>query len=758
MTEEIPERPKENFKKMCLNFKKFHPNFNKFKKRSLILTLSKHSLLSSVVRDTSRRGLCLYQHLREHILSDEKGYNMSCSPTGSFRLSSLPSEVLALILSSDASFLVLNLWKCGDTTLNYRLAEGGCVEVDLNCTRSEKSFWPSSLLAKLKKLRILRIRRRLMISPESFCETVDLFSLPSTLLELTLDFEGATNGFLKNFSKGALCSINPPISNSSGDSSTPTGPKNMAEAFPLLKKLVVGRNWKDKMAPSSSPSFALEDLSTLPKALEFLSLDVNGSSWTTLGDVLPHSLTVLRIGNLEAKNIENWPPALTEVRGCSLNTMKMSQDELIPIFQRLPRGLKSLGSVLVSIAHDPHLLLPLLPRSIDSLALVGKRPIENLPLWVSSLNTHFGGRNLTKLAIFPSLTLLPSMIPLLPRTVTYIEASIDWMSDAEKLDQSIAMQAIGTSNFDYRLREWVRDRILSQNRLDFYSQQTFERLRDQDWQWPPNMKALLVRNNWSVVGELPPSLPSTLTTLSLGYTFGDAIRTVMCEEDDEKSYFAEEERSGLQNLSLGAKNVFERKFPLEQLFNADRCPDLRHLELRSFLNRANVAMVIPLPSNNVEETVAFSNNTLKALRAEAITVRGSVLERFSSLASLSLLPTTVAGITHLPDSLTNLYIANARSNPLELLPDKIELQKNFFQILPRGLQCLIAHASCTAHFSVIEYLPTSLHRLQLSISKPEEAEQDEVYRVLRLFYPQNPKIGRYLMSILGLHINIPKTH
>lgn len=76
-----------------------------------------------------------------------------------FSIPNLPRELLAQILSSSSSFLVIPLYLAGDKTLNHKLETGGCLEVRLEDRKMDsKSCFPSLLknLLHLRRLSIIK--------------------------------------------------------------------------------------------------------------------------------------------------------------------------------------------------------------------------------------------------------------------------------------------------------------------------------------------------------------------------------------------------------------------------------------------------------------------------------------------------------------------------------------------------------------------------------------------------------------------------
>lgn len=101
-------------------------------------------------------------------------------------LNEFPPEVLALILRGEASFLVINLWKCGDKILNYNLTRGiESISLKDN-TEWSTSRWPRCLSAfrRLTSLSV-QINGLLMYTPMALLS--EILKLPPTLEVLEID-------------------------------------------------------------------------------------------------------------------------------------------------------------------------------------------------------------------------------------------------------------------------------------------------------------------------------------------------------------------------------------------------------------------------------------------------------------------------------------------------------------------------------------------------------------------------------------------
>ena len=101
-------------------------------------------------------------------------------------LSELPEEILSLIFAGNSSFLVIDIWKCGDVVMNYKLTR--CIyTITLKDRRScSTSRWPKCLTA-FTRLRSLSLCKAGPAVSASMTLMAEILKLPPTLECLELD-------------------------------------------------------------------------------------------------------------------------------------------------------------------------------------------------------------------------------------------------------------------------------------------------------------------------------------------------------------------------------------------------------------------------------------------------------------------------------------------------------------------------------------------------------------------------------------------
>lgn len=107
-----------------------------------------------------------------------------------FELGRLPPEILRLILNDPiCSFMVIQLWKCGNKIFNHRLATGGCTEVVLKDHVANSTSRFPKMLRSLRELRSLSISRPYspLMPTNILIEEVRALSPTLEKLELLLD-------------------------------------------------------------------------------------------------------------------------------------------------------------------------------------------------------------------------------------------------------------------------------------------------------------------------------------------------------------------------------------------------------------------------------------------------------------------------------------------------------------------------------------------------------------------------------------------
>lgn len=225
------------------------------------------------------------------------------------RLNELPADILREILRGSNSYLVIELWKCGNPQLQRTLANHGVEEVNLlDKKRFSASRWPRML--KHLQLRSLAIESSSPLGSDALIRK-ELLSLHHGLQSLTLRFEWAAEALFGM--EGSLAAEAPPpakrakkapraaTSHSLESHSVP-----MHSCFPLLAHLdLVDSNYYSnklrrehwRLLPQSLASLVLgvsfiEELTGLPTSLTRLELP-QISLDSSLASELPASLIEL---------------------------------------------------------------------------------------------------------------------------------------------------------------------------------------------------------------------------------------------------------------------------------------------------------------------------------------------------------------------------------------------------------------------------------------------------------------------------------
>lgn len=332
-------------------------------------------------------------------------------------LSHLPSDLLALVLSEHSSYLVIDLYKCGDSLLNYKLANGGCTEVrlsDNNCLTTSR--YPK-MLSTLHHLRLLDISRAtsLLLPPMEL--SLEIQKLSSSLEVLRIACENAGISIL-NFNA---------YDSSYHTVTTPAGPCrawDIASRFPKLHTLI--------LEPSKlGAEFQEADLTALPESLT--KLEISGF-------------------NFDQKNvISTFPPNLKHL---AFNSPKRGRgDDKASLVRKLPAGLVTLQGISILVDWD-HFEIGdralLLPRSLEQLtqwdyeALYQWSPdLQSLPPSLTKLSIMLGPDAEASLIdigeTFPNLraltvrdssgtSLTQSMTAILPRSLKELkwESGANW--------------------------------------------------------------------------------------------------------------------------------------------------------------------------------------------------------------------------------------------------------------------------------------------------------------------------------------------
>ena len=340
------------------------------------------------------------------------------------KLNELPIDALGAILNGAHSFLVIELWKCGDTALNTKLANRGVEDVVLSKrVLDRRSRWPRML--KHLKLRSLSVE-----SPHHLGSTEmirrELKSLSPTIKSLRVLFEGAPTALIpcpvdNSFEDFSNSSEGPPPHENDGLREVDDGDdREFAQVFPNLEVFKIG-------IYSRFPTFERVSLASLPPSLHTLDLnDVEVHDYSGI----PSTLRCITFDNgpeVTVSNLEALPSSLTQLK-CEMS------DEIWK-FLLSPAG----------EAHFPELRFPP-STSIQPahLALIAKLSSSQWVKRASKLRFYQFNDALLELwplhASLTSLSLIncrltgplnPTSHPLPPTLKSLSLASLDWPSIIE---------------------------------------------------------------------------------------------------------------------------------------------------------------------------------------------------------------------------------------------------------------------------------------------------------------------------------------
>lgn len=591
-------------------------------------------------------------------------------------LARLPVEILAQILSSNSSYLVIDLWKCGDRTLNHRLAHRGCLEVDLqDDAHHTTSRWPKMLtsLQHLRKLRIHRAGSFLMpvgqLSKElrRLAPTLEVLKLTCKEADLCLfNFDETGSGF-----------------HSSGYARGNSRLWDLSQHFPQLHTLRLSTH----IIESSFAPFSGGDLAALPSSLVDLSL----------------SHISLR-GDKDSVNVESLPPNLENLRIQSWNALdaSMSSDTVQAVLNGLPVNLAKLSGLKLHRSAD----LAALPRKLRRTVLLPGSWCPQAAADIPPDVEHLEVMEIMKEAGEPR-RIWSSWISALPKNLTAL--SVGFICSLEITAEDVKGLPRTLKSLEFRSSiHWPSIEVLAET-------------TDSTTLWPP-LQAIVLSTPGSILFEersfpLLKHLPRTLTSAILSTAFSDLnldfsqlpplllnLEIYISRTGVLKTTNAEAAPSHLRRLFVGFGSCnfshfglpstlselhlrFWRLSPSELSTKPPRWPS--HLDTLS-LSIANIAWLKDLPTSltSLEMTHLVGGNdfmtdcTCSHAEDDNFVLRS--LERLTHLKSLIL--ASDSGIqssinSSIPKSLTQLQV----SYP--------ELTLAHFENLPRSLRQL----SLTSH-------------------------------------------------------------
>lgn len=494
-------------------------------------------------------------------------------------LSTLPPEILAHILTGEASYLYVMLWKCGDRMLNGRLAQGGCSSISLiDHNIASTSRFPSSLRS-LHHLQELVIQRNGVLGP-SLSVAKWLQELPSTLQKLDIECEKALMLLLRSASVARV--IRTAKSTVEGTSNL----WNIKQHFPTLRWLGIQSSVLDK---DTALPYALEEVKDiLPDTLTYLSLSTNCNGGD-LNGVLPPNLETLKLKFFPLTQT-NWPASLTHIEHCQLSAHHSQY------LADLPRALRQLA-----LAQYSTVMAKDLPPTLTSLEITGDFEEDevwakagNYASWLDSLP-----RTLTLLSCLKADPLTYGHILSLPRTLLSLKATIAFGSlDQVYIENGSDLQRVHAC-WPPHLHTLTTspDNVLMDNKFLKYLPNTLTRLLDvivavgnqriesSAFEWtcfPDSLKELSIKGmNVAFIAPLP-----DLVSLEVAGVVD------LCDNKTLPSSL-----TSLCIASLAPSEDASLKWPVNPIHVSMLPPTLRSLEITSKTSQMSPVLVAQLPSS-----------------------------------------------------------------------------------------------------------------------------------------------------------------
>ena len=350
-------------------------------------------------------------------------------------LQDLPGAILRLILNDENSWCAIELWKCGNRTLNTRFANYGVTRIDLrDMDPTSTSRWPRCL--SFFKLEHLSVERG--SGPLGTPATLrsELKKLPSTLLSLHLLGNNILEVLFPDSNLPNSESTSDASDNSKSQSEHPQSTNmdaenqihsiewNLDTTWPRLERLDLEdtrsglksfnlhQSWKTTLTPTFYAS--------LPRSLTSFGLRAHFWSQTSLDNLtsLPPGLLVLQLPqrSISPTGVLTLPKSITHIGYC-LNR-----------------------EAILTLGQNPSILPSLQDFSCQG-NLDSKAPIQHELMFSSTLTTLELGSSAEE---FPDPTQLPPCltrlkllkndycidhqgVSALPRSLTYLNVTaIDW--------------------------------------------------------------------------------------------------------------------------------------------------------------------------------------------------------------------------------------------------------------------------------------------------------------------------------------------
>ena len=628
-----------------------------------------------------------------------------------FSLARLPKEVLAQLLTSTNSFLVINLYLCGDKRLNYKLEHGGCVEVNLLDRKMDsKSRFPSLLKSLLQLRRLKIIRYGYLLHPHGYL-SLALQELSPELRKLEIQSFGCYEAFLRfpdpnleSYPEGIFYDYN------KGRSRL----WNIGATFPKLQELKIGRNVKGVFSRAKAP-IEMQDLVVLPDSLTHLSMNLAFvGEFEDLAAILPRNLQVFESFKLDTTSVKIWPPNLTYLS--HMDSPGSTHHPSAEYYHRLGNTPRSMAEIrfFSQQTFNPDFAASM-PPNLNFLCFNAIADTEFTRLgivpWMKALPIR-----LKSLDIWTPLSF--ELLASLPRTLTFLSAPLDFLDLADHFFQPDLYREMRRRR---KRNETKLEREIRENPIATIPLPPIDLSF-----WPPDLQTLdmMFEDEYEVSTEAQIMiLPKTLTKLRL--KLGDNSYMKQDKRKLQMEYF------WLHNLHIV-------------------CPKLRNLALHSTLDRP-IYFRWPIEDTSLRKLLLDGNFTgcmynlsqskfqLPIPQPPRIDLSTGSLD-YSDFDEFSdfRVPETVIelkldiwrirdalriAVSGLPSKLRHFAVTaeNAMTHSM-YWTEHLVLRPSFFDTLPKTLLVLVFE-DLPALPNALTHLPPSLTHLQLEIC----TEVTEVY-------------------------------
>lgn len=402
--------------------------------------------------------------------------------TAQMILSQFPPEVLGLILEQTS--LVIPLWKCGNSALNYSLASG-VQSVSLSHIACFEFNMPRILL-NLRHLRFLGLKsnRRFLQDPKQWPSVITTF--PSGIESLTLDSEDCTELWHQCAPKG------------------PNEPYLVSTALPNLQTLTMRPSWSSSGSQLSGLPPTLTSLST-PLAPKLPCMSKLPRSLTYWGSPVQVGAVSDTIMDEHLKDCALAPPGLT----FSHIELSWAITEKLELLKQLPPSILSLNVVRFTADAVAHF-----PRSIIKLELttsISGKQLQSIIQWPPNLQLLLINLSSIEAGVIASLPrTLKELILRLPEDSELNPEEFPPLNSLTLSAKTLIKGRLPASLTLLRTSELERFDSLPSSLFDLLITSVFQS-RPMHWAFPPRLLKLILMSwhaNWF---ELIPRSVTSLT-------------------------------------------------------------------------------------------------------------------------------------------------------------------------------------------------------------------------------------------------------